>query len=269
MTQESGIKMAPHPDILDDRESLRNQYVASILFHAGVFAILAGWGAYSNANKIVLGATVTGYGTNSVSVDTVRALPLPQRSGHVNPVANDTENRVPQHAVQKPQPQTRQPEPKDAIRLPSRVPEKPENKNYALQKYRPQPLRENQVTGSTAPAAVSPMIQKAGTSAGVGISPNSITGTMFGGYAQALMEAVARHWNTGGLIGVQAPMAIVNVDIMRNGSIRNPQLAQRSGNATLDYSALRAVSDAAPFPPLPQEYNGSYLNIDFRFQLQR
>jgi TonB family protein len=260
--------MAPHADILDDRESLRNPFLASILFHVGVFAILIGWTTYSNVNKIVLGAQTPAFG-NTVSVDSVRALPLPQHRGHVNPVANDTENQVPQHEIQKPQPKTRQPEPKDAVRLPSRVPEKPENKNYALQKYRSQPLRENQITGSQAPALVAPMVQKAGTSAGVGINPNSLLGTMFGGYAQALMEAVARHWNTGGLIGVQAPMAIVNVDIMRNGTIRNPQLAQHSGNSTLDYSALRAVTDAAPFPPLPPEYSGSYLNIDFRFQLQR
>jgi len=260
--------MAPHVDILDERESLRNPFLASVLFHVGVLAILIGWNTYSNVNKIVLGTATPGFG-NAVSVDSVRALPLPQHSGHLNPVANDTENQVPQHAVQKPQPKTRQPEPKNAVRLPSRVREKPENKNYALQKYRAQPLRENQVTGSQAPAAVSSMIQKPGTSAGVGINPNSLLGTMFGGYAQALMEAVARHWNTGGLVGVQAPMAIVNVDVMRNGAIRNPQLAQRSGNSTLDYSALRAVSEAAPFPPLPAEYRGSYLNVDFRFQLQR
>ncbi len=117
------------------------------------------------------------------------------------------------------------------------------------------------------PAAVSQIYTKPGSTAGVGINPNSIVGTRFGGYAQALMEAVARHWNTGGLEGVQAPMAIVNVDIMRNGTIQNAKLAQRSGNATLDYSALRAVDEAAPFPPLPPEYSGSYLNVDFRFQL--
>src|SRR2546425_882415 len=178
--------MAPHADILDDRESLRNPFIASILFHAGVLAFLAGWTTYSNANKIVLGTVTPGFG-NAVSVDSVRALPLPQHRGRPNPVANDTENQVPQHAVPKPQPKTRQPELKEAIRLPSRVPEKPENKNYALQKYRAQPLRDNQVTGSTAPALVSPMIQKAGTSAGVGINPNSLVGTMFGGYAQGLM----------------------------------------------------------------------------------
>lgn len=260
--------MAPHADILDDQESLRKPFLASLLFHAGVLTLFAGWNLYSTANKVVLGTTTPGFG-NAVSVDSVRAIPLPQRPGPTNPVAHDTENQIPPHAAEKPRPRTKQPVVKEAIPLKSRTPEKPVNKNYALPQYRAQPLRKNQVTGSQAQAAVSQTFQKPGTNFGVGINPNSVVGTMFGGYAQALMEAVARHWNTGGLAGVQAPMAIVNVDILRNGTIRNPQLAQRSGNATLDYSALRAVTEAAPFPPLPPEFSGSYMNVDFRFQLQR
>jgi TonB family protein len=198
----------------------------------------------------------------------VPALPLPARKGPLNPVANDTESIVPQREAQKVQPRKRQPEPlKDAINLKSRVPEKPVEHDYLRQKYRNQPVRQNQLTSIQPPAANSMMFNKPGSPAGVGINPNSVLGTQFGGYAQALMEAVARHWNTGGLAGVQAPVAIVNVDIMRNGSIRNPRIVQPSGNSTLDYSTLRAVNEAAPFPPLPREYSGSYLNVDFQFQL--
>jgi TonB family protein len=51
--------------------------------------------------------------------------------------------------------------------------------------------------------------------------------------------------------------------------VKNPQIAQHSGNSTLDYSALRAVTDAAPFPPLPSNYNGSSTSVELRFQLQR
>lgn len=113
------------------------------------------------------------------------------------------------------------------------------------------------------------MYAKPGTTAGVGINPNSILGTRFGGYAAILMEAVGRHWNTAGLAGMQAPVAVVSVRIFRNGTTQNAQIAQRSGNSTVDYSALRAVTEAAPFPPLPPEYSGAYLDVDFQFQLQR
>ena len=259
--------MAQHADILDDRESLRNPFLASILFHGGVFAILFAWNTYSHASKLVLGSPNPGYGS-AVPVNSVHTIPLPPRHGPANPVAHDTESQVPQHQQEKPQPHPRKAEPlKNAIPLKSRVPEKPAPQSYLRDKYRAQPLRPNQVTSSQAPAANSLMYQKPGSPAGVGVNPDSILGTKFGAYAQALMEAIARHWNTGGLAGVQAPTVIVNVDITRDGSIRNPRIAQGSGNITLDRSALRAVTEAAPLPPLPPDYSGSFLNVDFQFQL--
>jgi TonB family protein len=66
-----------------------------------------------------------------------------------------------------------------------------------------------------------------------------------------------------------APMVIITFEILRDGSIRNPQIAQRSGNSTLDYSALRAVTDAAPFPPLPVGYDRNEASVELQFQLQR
>src|SRR5262252_3159186 len=108
-TRESGDDMAPHADILDDQESLRNPFIGSMLFHAGILALLAYWTTNSTGTRFILGTQMPAFG-NAVSVDSVRALPLPHHAGPTNPVANDTENRVPQHAEQKPQPKTRQPE---------------------------------------------------------------------------------------------------------------------------------------------------------------
>jgi TonB family protein len=263
--------MHQHADILDDRESLRNPFFVSIAFHAGVFAILFAWNTYSHANKLVLGTTNPGYGS-SVAVNSVHSIPLPPKHGPVQPVAHDTENQIPQRQPEKPLPRTKHVEPpKNAIPLKSRTPEKPAQHDYRLPQYRAQPVRPNQVTGSVPQAAVSPMYQKAGSPAGVGLNPNSLVGTQYGAYGQALMEAVASHWNTGGLAGVRAPTAIVNVDILRDGTIRNPRIVQSSGNYEIDRSALRAVTEAVNppvrIPPLPPDYRGSYLNVDFLFQL--
>jgi protein TonB len=62
---------------------------------------------------------------------------------------------------------------------------------------------------------------------------------------------------------------IITFDIQRDGSVRNAKVAQRSGNSTLDYSALRAVMDAAPFPPLPSDFDRNEANVELQFQLQR
>ena len=113
------------------------------------------------------------------------------------------------------------------------------------------------------------MFQKPG-SAGVGIGPNSVFGNRFGAYADLVVRRVTEKWQTGGMAGTHsAPMVIVTFDILRDGSARNAQLAQRSGNTTLDNSALRAVMDAAPFPTLPPEYERSEANVELHFQLQQ
>ena len=263
--------MAQHADILDERESLRNPFFVSVAFHLGIFLILILWNTLAHGSKLVLGTTNPGYGS-SVSVNSVRSIPLPSRRGPVNPVAHDTENQIPQRQPEKAKPQPKKVDPpRNAVPLKSRVPEKPVPHDYRLPQYRAQPLRSNQVTGSQPQAAVSPLYQKPGSSAGVGLNPNSLVGTKFGAYAQALMEAVGSHWNTGGFAGVRAPTAIVNVDIMRDGTVRNPRVVQSSGNSDIDRSALRAVVEAVNppvrIPPLPPDYSGSYLNVDFLFQL--
>jgi hypothetical protein len=266
--------MSQHADILDEQESLRSPFLASVAFHVGIFAILILWNTLAHASKLVLGTTNPGYGS-SVSVNSVRTIPLPSRRGPVQPVAHDTENQIPQRQPEKAQPKPKHVEPpKNAIPLKSRLTEKPAPHDYLKPQYRAQPVRQNQVTGSQQQAAVSPAYVKPGSSAGVGLNPNSVVGTRFGAYAQALMEAVGSHWNTGGLAGVRAPTAIVNVDILRDGTIRNPRLVQSSGNSEIDRSALRAVIEAVNqgvnqprIPPLPLDYSGSYLNVDFLFQL--
>ena len=46
-------------------------------------------------------------------------------------------------------------------------------------------------------------------------------------------------------------------------------MVQSSGSVALDYSAQRAITEAAPFEPLPAAYDGSSATIEFWFQLKR
>jgi protein TonB len=82
---------------------------------------------------------------------------------------------------------------------------------------------------------------------------------------------VAQKWRTDDVDPrVQtAPPVIVTFDILNSGQIRNVRILQASGNRVLDYSAQRAVYDAAPFPPLPQGFERDTAQIEFWFQLKR
>jgi len=258
--------MTPHVDILDERDSFRWPFVESIAFHAAVFGLLAAGGISYQHSREIWGSDKTQAG-DAVSVNPVKIIPLPSRSGPVNPVANDTESQVQQAPKPEPKKQVKEPEPK-AIPMKSRVIER-QPRQQAQQRYRPYPPVPNQVFTSDAPAARSDMFQKPG-SAGVGIGPNSVFGNRFGAYADLVVKRVTEKWSRNGLAGSPTiPAVIITFDILRDGSVRNSQIAQRSGNATLDLSALRAVMDAAPFPPLPPGYERNEANVELHFQLQQ
>lgn len=256
-------------DILDSRESLTTPFLGSIALHvsvAGAFILLS-W-QYEHSREMWGSATPAGGG--SVAITSVKTLPLPARQGRVNPVANNTESRIPQAPPEK-EVKRRAPAPdRNAIALKSRTLPKPARTETSNEKYRPpEPRRPNQIYSTDAAALASKMFAKPGSAGAVGVDQNSVLGNRFGAYAALLMQRVADKWHTTGLEGVRAPIAIVSVDIFRNGAIRNPRLAQTSGNYQLDTSAQRAVVEAAPFPPLPPEYEHDMVNVNFVFQLQR
>jgi len=235
----------------------------SIALHAAVFGALI-ISTLSLQHKVAVWGGPTHAG-DAVAVNSVKSIPLPSRTGHVNPVANDTQSQVPQ--APKPELKKQVKVPENAIPIKSRELKK-QPRLEAQQRYRPEPLRENQLTAAQAPAAVSPVFQKPGGGT-VGMGQNNALGSRFGGYADLVAQRVTEKWQTNGLAGQSAPIVVITFEIQRDGSVKNAKVAQRSGNSTLDYSALRAVMDAAPFPPLPPGFDRNEANVELDFQLQR
>ena len=87
--------MRQHGDILDQPDPLGRWLVASIIFHVSMATSLALAYWTQQHNRIELGDR-NGGGIGSVAVTPVASIPLPSRSGPVNPVANPTESRVPE-----------------------------------------------------------------------------------------------------------------------------------------------------------------------------
>jgi periplasmic protein TonB len=257
--------MRQHADILDEQESLGGPFVQSILLHAAIVGALVLSSISFAHSQQLWGSTNTGAGT-AVAINSVKTIPLPSRAGEVNPVANDTESQVPQAPKPEPKQQAKVPD-ADAIPIKSKLAKK-QPKPEASKPWHPKMIPENQLFSRLAPAAVSPMFQKPGAG-GVGVGPNSTFGSQFGAYADLVVQRVTDKWQTNGLAGVNGPTAVVTFDIMRDGTVRNARVAQPSGNATLDFSALRAVTDVGQLPPLPSNYSGSSTSVELRFQLQR
>lgn len=256
--------MAAQLDILDERDPLGGAAVWAISIHlllAAAFFAYSFWLARPPEN---LGDQNAG-GT-AVAVSSVKAIPIPRREALPNPVANDSQSNVP--AAPSPKQVVKAPVPdKNAIEIPDKIiPKKTQPKPETKQRYTP-PAPDNQVYSRTRQAVSSPMYGGPTGSGRIGVGPNTPLGANnLGWYAELVRERLAQNWHTNGLGDVGAP-SIVNFTILRNGTIRDVTLFQGSGNPTVDNSALRAVYDSNPLPPLPPQVAGNSLPAQFTFQL--
>ncbi len=267
--------MVAHADILDDRERLAKPFWGSLLLHVSVAATLFTWGSVSLTSHPPLIGDPRGGGFGSVVVNPTATIPIPSKGGALNPVANDTESHVPTPPPKaKPVPKAKAPEP-DAIPLKSRTATKRDSERAYSQpnKWREQQKDlPNQIYSPAGQAVSSPMYNMAG-GGGVGVGTNSPFGTMFGWYATQLRDRVAQNWKTADIdprIQI-APAVVVTFTIRRDGSLapNSVKVSQSSGNRALDFSAQRAVYDAAPFGALPQGFPRPEATVELRFELRR
>ncbi len=110
-----------------------------------------------------------------------------------------------------------------------------------------------------------------GTGGGFGTGsgdPFGIAGFPFSYYLQIISDRITSQWFTslvdtgvGGQYQTQ-----VYFRIYKNGQISDLRVDISSGVQAFDLSALRAIQNSAPFPPLPSEYDGQYLGITLIFE---
>jgi TonB family protein len=265
--------MSAHADALDRPDALGKWLAGSLAMHlclAGAVISFNYWGASHSSAQF---GDLNGGRFGSVAVNAVSKIPLPTRSGPTNPVASDTESKVPEAPPKpKPKPAVKEPEP-DAIPLKSRnALKKPSDEASERNKFREKQKDLPNQLYSERQAVVSPMFGLAG-GGGVGLGNTSPFGLQFGWYANLLRDKVARNWRTTDVDPriQSAPQVIVTFTIEHDGSVppSSVKIAQRSGIAGLDYSAQRAVLDSAPFPALPNGFSRNSADVEFVFELRR
>jgi protein TonB len=95
---------------------------------------------------------------------------------------------------------------------------------------------------------------------------DSAFGSRFPWYVQQITQKVAQQWYTN-MLDQQAAghRAYITFTIERDGSLTHIKVLQASGDATLDRTALHAVQVIDNFPPLPEAYTGSSLDVTYYF----
>lgn len=110
-----------------------------------------------------------------------------------------------------------------------------------------------------------------GTGGGFGSGsgdPFGVVGFPFSYYLQIISDRITSQWFTalvdtgvGGQYQTQ-----VYFRIYKNGQVSDLKVDISSGVQAFDLSALRAIQNSSPFPPLPSEYDGQYLGITLIFE---
>lgn len=264
--------MPGHVDILEQRDSFRKPLLGSIALHAALFTLIALYSSVGEHGRVLWGNPRALGGGSSVGITPVRQIPLPSRAGATNPLAHDTESRVPRPPKPEMERAAKPPEPDAiAIRGSKKSPAAPRVTRKSKPYYSRTPERPNQLYSGAGQALSSPMFGAQTGTGGVGIGPGAAFGYRFGWYRDLLEQRVAQKWRTEDVDPrlQTAPPVIVTFELLRNGSIRDVRIMQTSGNLALDRSAQRAIYEASPFPALPQGYERDEARIEFWFHLKR
>ncbi|MDQ2775016.1 MAG: TonB family protein [Acidobacteriota bacterium] len=257
--------MAERLDILDQRDPLAGPVLGALVLHLGIAAwLFFGW-FWMNRTRENFGEAHPAGGP-AYAVSSVRNIPIPRRDAPPNPVANDTQSMVPS-APSKQEIEKKAPPPdKNIVEIPDKI-NRQAPQPTRQQQYTP-PAPQNQVYSQSRQALSNPMYAQQSGAGQVGIGPNSPLGNRLGWYAEIVRQRIAQNWLTNGLDArSQSQPAIVNFTIMRDGTIRSPQIVQSSGNPSVDNTALRAVYSASPLPQLPPQVSESYISAQFTFNL--
>lgn len=244
-----------------------NGWQRSFLLHAAILLGFWGWDWWNHRGRERFGDP------NSIGaaagVSAVAQIPIPRRDARPNPVANDTESQLQTPEKTHPKEKVVREDP-DAIAIAKKQKKTQQELIAANQRYRPDPILPNQVTSTLGRAASSPLYGVKG-SGGVGASENSPFGDRFGWYGKLIQERVGQKWRTDDVDPNirKAPKVLVGFTIQRNGSITNVRVLQSSGIYSLDNSAQRAIYEASPLPPLPDQFERQNAQCEFLFELTR
>src|SRR5580692_452552 len=215
----------------------------------------SGWGA--------------GGGGDAMGVTLVSSVPLPASSAQTqNVLANESKG------LTQSQPKAEEKEP-EAIPIPdknTKIKPKPSSTN---QKKEAPPEPENNAIpyGEGGPVS-GPYgnFNAGGAKGGFGLSGDGGDfGSRFAWYVRVVNQKVSENWLKYEVDpGVtEARRVYVTFDIKRDGQPTNVQVEQSSGVPSLDQSAVRALQRIDTFGPLPPDYSGNKVSVEFWFDYKK
>lgn len=252
-----------------DRDPFGPPMAKSLLLHLGLVSALALL-LYFNAryrgqewgNKGPVGAMQVTMVTSSA------AIPLPQTAP---PTPNVLATQLPSPAPAPPSKATIQQVEQNAIPILERKPKiHPRDQRHVESPKHAQPLNQPHRAeyGEAAPTQLAHATNnaKAANTNPVNVS-NGQFAAMFPAYVQMITRRVQEYWYTQEIASgtPYGSQAIVDFTIHRDGAVSDVRISQPSSSPTLNASAVRAVQRVGSFIPLPSQYTGSTVSVEYTF----
>jgi protein TonB len=257
-------------DIFAAEGNVRVPLVGSVALHIALFSLALFGYLIPSRHGESWGGTTGGGG--AISATLVRSIPLPRPQVETQQVlANESKG-----LAQSPPKETPKEEPK-AVPIPEREAKKKGQRESTQTKPPPKEIAEeedNKIPFGQGGPVSGPYGSFTAPNAKGGLSFTGGTGdfgSRFGWYVDGVRRKVSENWlkyEVDPRVD-SARRVYITFDITRGGQPDHIQVEQSSGVPSLDQSAVRALQRIDTFGPLPPEYSGRYVSVEFWFDYKR
>ncbi len=258
-------------DIYSEREGWSTPLGLSVALHGMLFASILIYGAVvGRSSGINWGGDVAG--GDAMSAQLVSNIPIPRPpSESQNIVANESKGlseSLPK-AEEQPKP--------EAIPIPDKTTKKTPPKPVTSKLPQPKPVEPpptNQIPFGQGGPVSGPYgnFSVPNAKGGFGVTGmGGDFGSRYAWYVRQVQQKVSQNWLKYEIDPniSNARRVYITFDIDKNGRPMNVQVEQSSGIPSLDISATRALQRIDTFGPLPNDYGGSRVSVEFWFDYRR
>ncbi|HWR37166.1 MAG TPA: TonB family protein [Clostridia bacterium] len=262
--------MPVNADIFEERDDWRRPLAVSLALHVLLFGSLLLYAVLTGGTGESWGGAGSGGGAMSATL--VNSVPLPANPEATNVLATESKGltqSLPKEEVKEP----------DAVP----IPDKETKRKPAPKVTTPTPAREapretatvdNKIPFGQGGPVSGPygVFNSGGAKGGFGFSGGGGDfGSRYSWYVDVVRKKVSENWlkyEIDPSIST-ARRVYIYFEIGRSGSPKNVKVEQSSGIPALDQSAMRALQRIDTFGPLPGDYRGSSVAVEFWFDYKR
>ncbi len=262
--------MAVRAEIYESKHPLGKSFGVSVTLHAILFAsfIVVPWIVGSSHGENWGGSDVGG--GDAMNATLVSNIPLPANPDAKNVLATESKGV----SVSEPKPKVEEPE---AIPLPDKNTKMKATKSKTPTNLKPPtekiPEASNVVPYGQGGPVAGPYgsFSAANTKGGFGFNGGGDFGSRFAWYVDQVRRKVSENWLKYEIDPSvsTARRVYITFDITRSGEPTNIRVEQSSGVPSLDQSATRALQRIDTFGPLPPQYSGNKVSVEFWFDYRR